>query len=162
MSFPGIDLGQRPSASGQAAAGAAGVPLTVTGIEDAAIAELYAYDHKKFANDFVSAWTKRAPFMVAFLPLVLIPLIEGIFFRSAHFAEAVWGRGAQLPLFQAGIDVEEFFDEESIHLSEEMVSLLAHIDLSRFFSSVDTWIGFVVCGLLTTAAIYVRRFRDES
>jgi ABC-2 type transport system permease protein len=111
---------------------------------------------------FVSAWTKRAPFMVAFLPLVLVPMIEGIFMRSAHFAEAVWGRGAKIPLFQADINVEEFFDEDSLHLSEEMVSLLAHIDLGRFFSSVDTWIGVVVCGLLTTAAIYVRRYRDES
>ena len=43
-----------------------------------------------------------------------------------------------------------------------MVSLLALIDFGRFFSSVDTWIGIVVCGLLTTAAIYVRRYRDES
>ena len=111
---------------------------------------------------FVSAWTKRAPFMVAFLPLVLVPMIEGIFLRSAHFAEAVWGRGAKIPLFQADINVEEFFDEDSLHLSEEMVSLLAHIDLGRFFSSIDTWIGIVVCGILTTAAIYVRRYRDES
>ena len=111
---------------------------------------------------FVSAWTKRAPLMVAFLPLVLVPMIEGIFMRSAHFAEAVWGRGAKIPLFQADINVEEFFDEDSLHLSEEMISLLAHIDLGRFFSSVDTWIGVVVCGLLTTAAIYVRRYRDES
>ena len=111
---------------------------------------------------FVSAWTKRAPFMIAFLPLVLVPMIEGIFLRSAHFAEAVWGRGAKIPLFQADINVEEFFDEDSLHLSEEMISLLAHIDLGRFLSSVDTWIGIVVCGLLTTAAIYVRRYRDES
>ena len=111
---------------------------------------------------FVSAWTKRSPFMVAFLPLVLIPLIEGIFLRSSHFAEAVWGRGAQIPLFQAGIDVEGFFDEDNIQLSEEMISLLAHIDLGRFFSSIDTWIGVIVCGLLATAAIYVRRYRDES
>jgi ABC-2 type transport system permease protein len=112
---------------------------------------------------FVSAWTKRAPFMVAFLPLVLIPMIEGIFLRSAHFAEAVWGRSATIPLFQANIDIEEFFDEDSLHMmSEDMVSLLAHLDLGRFFSSVDTWIGIVVCGLLTTAAIYVRRYRDES
>jgi ABC-2 type transport system permease protein len=111
---------------------------------------------------FVSAWTKRAPFMVAFLPLVLIPLVEGIFLRSANFAEAVWGRGAKIPLFQADIDVEAFFEDESVRLSEDMISLLAHIDLGRFVSSIDTWIGIVVCGLLTTAAIYVRRYRDES
>jgi ABC-2 type transport system permease protein len=115
---------------------------------------------------FVSAWTKRSPLLMAFLPLVLIPMIEGIFMRSAHFAEAVWGRAAQIPIF-AGIDMERFFDEENpMHsaggVPEEMISLLAHLDLGRFVASIDTWIGIVVCGLLTTAAIYVRRYRDES
>lgn len=115
---------------------------------------------------FVSAWTKRSPLLMAFLPLVLVPMIEGIFMRSAHFAEAVWGRAGQIPIF-AGIDMERFFDENrSMHgvtgLPEEMISLLAHLDLGKFVSSVDTWIGLIVCGLLTTAAIYVRRYRDES
>ena len=115
---------------------------------------------------FVSAWTKRSPLLMAFLPLILIPMIEGIFLRSAHFAEAVWGRSAQIPIF-AGIDMERFFDEDNpmrgaANMPEEMVSLLTHLDLGRFVTSVDTWIGLVVCGLLTTAAIYVRRYRDES
>ncbi len=115
---------------------------------------------------FVSGYTRRAPLLMAFLPLVLIPMIEGIFMRSKHFADAVWGRAAGIPIF-AGIDMERFFDEESpLHaagnIPEEMVSLLAHLDIAQFFGSIDTWIGIVVCGLLTTAAIYVRRYRDES
>ncbi len=110
---------------------------------------------------FVSAYTKRAPLLMAFLPLILIPMIEGIFSRTAHFAEAVWGRGAKIPLF-ADLDFDRFFDEGHPRVSEEMVSLLNHIDLVKFFTSVDTWLGIIVCGLLTTAAIYVRRYRDES
>ncbi len=110
---------------------------------------------------FVSAYTKRAPLLMAFLPLILVPMIEGIFFRSANFAEAVWGRGATIPLF-ANMDIEGFFDDGHPRISEEMVSLLAHIDLGKFFTSVDMWLGIIVCGLLTTAAIYVRRYRDES
>ncbi len=110
---------------------------------------------------FVSAYTKRAPLLMAFLPLILIPMIEGIFSRTAHFAEAVWGRGAKIPLF-ADLDLDRFFDEGHPRVSEEMVSLLNHIDLVKFFTSVDTWLGIIVCGLLTTAAIYVRRYRDES
>jgi len=110
---------------------------------------------------FVSAFTKRAPLLMAFLPLVLIPLVEGIFFRSAHFAEAVWGRSAVIPLF-SGIDVERFFDENHVRMSEEMVSLLSVIDFDKFITDIDTWTGIIVCGLLTTAAIYVRRYRDES
>ena len=60
------------------------------------------------------------------------------------------------------MDFENFFDDGHPRISDEMVSLLGHIDLGKFFSSVDTWLGIIVCGLLTTAAIYVRRYRDES
>ena len=42
------------------------------------------------------------------------------------------------------------------------LSLLEHLDIGRFLSHHETWIGIVVCGLFTTAAIYVRRYRDES
>ena len=110
---------------------------------------------------FVSAYTRRAPLLMAFLPLILIPMIEGIFTRSTNFAEAVWGRGAKIPLF-ADMDIERFFEDGHPQITKEMVSLLAHIDLGKFFTSIDTWLGIIVCGLLTTAAIYVRRFRDES
>jgi hypothetical protein len=88
-------------------------------------------------------------------------MIEGIFLRSAHFAEAVWGRGAKLPLF-ADMDFEGFFEDGHPEITREMLSLLTHMDLGKFFTNVDTWLGVIVCGLLTTAAIYVRRFRDES
>ena len=110
---------------------------------------------------FVSAYTKRAPLLMAFLPLVLVPIVEGIFLRTANFADAVWGRSARIPLF-SGIDVDQIFQGDYPVLDDQMVSLLARIDLGKFFSSIDTWIGLVVCGLLTAAAIYVRRYRDES
>ena len=110
---------------------------------------------------FVSAFTKRAPLLMAFMPLILIPIIEWIFFRSSVFASAVFGRGEMLPLFRE-IDLEQFFDEDHMHVSEEFVSLLAHIDIGKFLTSGSMWVGVIVCGLLATAAIYVRRFRDES
>ncbi len=110
---------------------------------------------------FVSAFTKRSPLLVAFMPLVLIPMLEGIFARSSHFAEAVWARGPMIPLFKS-IDLETFIDEQHARVNEEMINLLGHIDLGKFFTSIDTWFGLIICGLLTTAAIYVRRFRDES
>jgi len=99
---------------------------------------------------------------MAFLPLILVPIFEGIFFRSTHFGQAVWGRGAQIPLFK-GFDIEAVFSEDGpAHLSTDTISLLAHLDLGKFLTSVDMWLGIVVCGLLTTAAIYVRRYRDEN
>ena len=110
---------------------------------------------------FVSAFTKRAPLLMAFMPLIIIPIIEWMFFRSKLFASAVFGRGEMIPLFRE-IDIERFFDEERMSVNEEVVSLLAHIDIGGFLLSPSVWAGVVVCGLFATAAIYVRRYRDES
>ncbi len=109
----------------------------------------------------VSALTKRSPLLMAFMPLIVIPLIEFIFLRTTIFADAVFSRRGNMPLFRR-MDLEKFFDEDRMHLSEETVSLLAHIDVLRFIASPSVWIGLIVCGLFTTAAIYVRRYRDES
>jgi len=110
---------------------------------------------------FVSAYTKRSPLLMAFMPLVLIPLLELIFLRSTVFAEAVFTRRGMIPLFR-GMDMKGFFDEESLHINEEIVSLLAHLDVLQFLTSPSMWAGLVVCALFVTAAIYVRRYRDES
>lgn len=110
---------------------------------------------------FVSALTKRSPFLTAFMPLIVIPLIEWIVFRTKLFAEAVYGRGGVLPLFQ-GMDVEAYFDEERFRVEEATASLLTHLDIGKFLTSGSLWIGIIVCGLFVTAAIYVRRYRDES
>ena len=109
----------------------------------------------------VSAWTKRSPLLMAFMPLAVIPLIELIFLRSSVFAEAVFGRGGVMPLFR-GMDLGAFFDEERMRVTDESVRLLAHLDLVKFITSPSVWAGVAVCGLLTAAAVYVRRYRDES
>ena len=110
---------------------------------------------------FVSAFTKRSPFLMAFMPLVLIPILEFIFLRSSFFADAVFSRKGMIPLFH-GMDIEAFFDEETLHLSEEAVSLLAFLDVGQFLTSPSMWTGVIVCGIFVTAAIYVRRYRYES
>jgi ABC-2 type transport system permease protein len=110
---------------------------------------------------FVSAFTKRSPLLMAFMSLVVIPLLELIFLRSSVFAEAVFTRRGMIPLFK-GMDMEAFFDEASLHVNEEIVSLLAHLDVVHFLTSTSMWGGVVVCALFVTAAIYVRRYRDES
>jgi hypothetical protein len=66
-----------------------------------------------------------------------------------------------MPLFN--IDPGRFFDDhniENMHLDD--LSMLSWLDLGSFLSSIDLWLGLVVCGLFATAAIYVRRYRDDS
>jgi len=110
---------------------------------------------------FVSAWTKRAPLLMAFMPLILVPLLEWIFLRTSFFASAVWDRNDALPLFRA-LDFETFFEEEHWRSGIDKISLLDHLDIGQFLTSPAMWAGVIVCGLFVTAAIYVRRYRDES
>jgi ABC-2 type transport system permease protein len=109
----------------------------------------------------VSAWTKRMPLLVAFMPIIVVPLLEWIIFRTRLFATAVAERGDNLPIFRE-LDIESFFENEGWRHGIQDLSLLSHLDIGKFLTHPETWIGLVVCGLLTTAAIYVRRFRDES
>lgn len=110
---------------------------------------------------FVSAYTKRSPLLMAFMPLVLIALLEKIILRTHIFAEYVLGRADEIPLIRTE-NVERFFDEEQWRIAEGATHLLAHLDIVQFLTSPATWAGIIVCGLLSTAAIYVRRYRDES
>jgi ABC-2 type transport system permease protein len=110
---------------------------------------------------FVSAYAKRSPLLIAFLPLVLIPMLEGIFSHTNEFAKMVWGRLAMIPI-HSGFEIEEFFDDDNFELNDQMVSVLGQIDLGRFLTSPSMWAGVLICGLLSFGAVYVRRFRDES
>jgi len=109
----------------------------------------------------VSAYTKRSPLLMAFMPLIVIGLLEGIVLRTHVFAENVLGRGDGIPLFRKA-NIEQFFEDEQWRIGENATNLLTHLDVVQFVTTPATWVGVVVCGLLCTGAIYVRRFRDES
>ena len=109
---------------------------------------------------FVSAYTKRSPLLMAFMSLFLLALLEKIILRTHVFAEHVLGRGDGMPLIRTD-NLERFFDEEQWRIAEGATSLLAHLDVVQFLTSPATWAGIIVCGLLSTAAIYVRRYRGE-
>jgi ABC-2 type transport system permease protein len=110
---------------------------------------------------FVSAWTKRSPLLMAFLPLMLVPTLEYWVLRTHLIWDAILSRFQQLPLFK-GMNPEAFFDEKEFIAHADAVSLIAHIDLGKFLTSPAMWAGLVVTALFVTAAIYVRRYRDES
>jgi ABC-2 type transport system permease protein len=110
---------------------------------------------------FVSAWTKRSPLLMAFLPLVVVPTLEYWVLRTHVIWDAIQTRFEQLPMFR-GIDPERLFDEHDFIGDAELVSLVAYIDIGKFLTSPAMWAGVVVCGLFITAAIYVRRYRDDS
>jgi len=113
---------------------------------------------------FVSAFAKRSPLLVASLPIALLPLLEKIFFNSEVMVEAFFVRTVKMPLF-TGLDNMEILFQEGENferLAGADLSLLSLLDLGGFVTDPQLWVGIVVCGIFAAAAIYVRRYRDDS
>ncbi len=113
---------------------------------------------------FVSAFAKRSPLLIAFLPIAMLPLFEKILFGSTVFVEAFFVRSVKMPLFTDLDNMELLFQEgeKFALLDEATLSLLSLMDVGRFLGSPGFLSGIVVCGLFTTAAIFIRRYRDDS
>jgi ABC-2 type transport system permease protein len=113
---------------------------------------------------FVSAFTKRSPLLTAALPIFMLPLLEKLLFDSTILVETFFERSVKMPLF-AGIDNMELLFQEGENFerfAEAKLSLLSLMDLGGFMVNPQLWIGIVVCGLFSAAAIYIRRYRDDS
>ncbi len=110
---------------------------------------------------FVSAYAKRSPLLLAFLPIFILPMLERMLIGSHLFYDAIVVRTFRPPL--ANVDISDWFDDDMpFDVTAESISMLAALDIGRFAASPSLWAGLVVCGLLTTAAIYMRRYRDDS
>ena len=110
----------------------------------------------------VSSYTKRSPMLVAMLPIIVLPLFEKLLFSSETLMNQVWLRVPQIPIYQS-INVDGIFDEEMFKIvGDEGISLIALLDVGKFMTSPSMRGGIFVCGLFTTAAIFVRRYRGES
>lgn len=113
---------------------------------------------------FISAWAKRGPFLRAVLPVAVLPVFEYIVFRSWNLGLAIVERLSlnAIPIFNIA-SLESQFDEKRLHDTfAQGVNVTSVLDLGKFFSSLEVWAGLVVCGLFATAAIYVRRYKDDS
>ncbi len=110
---------------------------------------------------FVSAYAKRSPLLVAFLPIFVLPMLERMILGSKFLARAIFVRSGQMPLF-GDIDPRTIFDDDRMRLTTDTVSILSVMDLGKFLTSPSLWTGIIVCALFLAAAVYVRRYRDES
>lgn len=113
---------------------------------------------------FISAWAKQGPLLRAVLPIAILPILEYIIFKSWNLGSAILDRLRleTMPIF----DIQGFasrFDTDDIRsMVAEDINLVSLLDIPAFMSSAEVWAGLLVCGLFATAAIYVRRYRDES
>jgi ABC-2 type transport system permease protein len=110
----------------------------------------------------VSAYTKRSPLLMALLPIIVLPMLERSILKTQYLTDALFWRTVEMPIFKH-IDVSTLFDDQEFLLrAQDGISVIGLIDFTGFLTSPGLWGGLIVCGLFTTAAIYVRRYRDDS
>lgn len=109
-----------------------------------------------------SAWAPKGPFLWAVLPPVAILLLERVVLYSQYVSDFIAGR--LFGLYKL-LGRREGGDVSDVDAGSE-VTKLSNIDLvgslKEFYSSPDLWLGVVAAGLLLAAAMWVRRYRDET
>lgn len=113
----------------------------------------------------VSAWAPRAPFLWAVLPPVAAAILETVVMQTSYVRDLVasrlFGVYQMLERRESGGP-----DEDDTHSLSEFADKLGSIDwssrLQHFFASPELWLGVLAAGLLLAAAIWVRRYRDET
>ncbi|MGE0030701.1 MAG: ABC-2 transporter permease [Steroidobacteraceae bacterium] len=110
-----------------------------------------------------SAWAPRGPFLWAVLPPVAIWVLERVVMGSEYMGDFITGRlfGLKRLLGTTG-GTGDMSDADA---GAEVIKL-SQLDLvgslKDFYSSPDLWLGVVAAGLLLAAAMWVRRYRDET
>jgi ABC-2 type transport system permease protein len=105
----------------------------------------------------VSAWTRRSPLLVAFLPMLVLPMLEKTLLGTSVLADVIFKRSVDLPLFR-GIDAETFM----LSSGRFSFNILSRLDITGFLTSPGLWAGLIACALFSTGAIWLRRYRDDS
>ena len=95
----------------------------------------------------VSAWARRAPFLWAALPPLVVGMFEKIAFNSSHFAGMLGSRvgGPEEPTSTAG---------------KMSMDALTHPAPSHFLLSPHLWLGLALAAIFLALAIRLRRYRE--
>ncbi|MGQ0430039.1 MAG: ABC-2 transporter permease [Gammaproteobacteria bacterium] len=110
-----------------------------------------------------SAWAPRGPFLWAVLPPVAIVLLERVLFYSEYAADFIALRiFGPIHVLEGGGDADPKTDAEVRAAVEKLADRDLLANLADFFQSADLWLGVIAAGLLIAAAMWVRRYRDET
>jgi ABC-2 type transport system permease protein len=96
----------------------------------------------------ISGWAKRATFLWAVLPFVVVLVFERIAFSSSHF-------GNLLKYRFMGFATEAFAMN-----ARGTVTSVRELTPGRFLSTPGLWVGLVVAAALLAAAVRLRRYRE--
>ena len=110
-----------------------------------------------------SAWAPRAPFLWAVLPPAGLWILEAVVMRSEVVGDFISDRLLPLrPLMQYithSLDAASAPDASKI---DKFASIDLNAAIVHFYRSPELWLGLVAAAALLAAAMWVRRYRDET
>jgi ABC-2 type transport system permease protein len=110
----------------------------------------------------LSVWARRMVFLWAVLPLLAIPTLEFIFFKSRHFLDFLdYRTGGYMDQMRLDENVFKSAQQNGEGLPR-VEDLFGAIEMSGMFTSADMWLGLAAAAAMTYVVIRVRRYRDES
>lgn len=112
-----------------------------------------------------SAWSRRSPFIWVVLPPIVVIILEQTILRSSHFAQTLGERLVGVfPLAYQMNDTQWQAMRDSIESGnvDRVARITDIIDPTPLLTSSQLWVGFVAGALFVGAAIWLRRYRDET
>ena len=106
----------------------------------------------------VSAWARRAPMLLATLPVVLAPILEWVAFGS-HYLSGFLNYRLNGVWSLLGVHNTRIVTKHGLY---SVGTALEVLDFRAVLMSVDLWLGLAAAAALVYAAIRIRRYRDDS
>ncbi|HEY9030983.1 MAG TPA: hypothetical protein VIM93_06450 [Kangiella sp.] len=113
----------------------------------------------------VSSWTKKVPFLVATVPVVLVIIAESIVTNTAHVATYIGERFVMIwaayitPVASIAGDFSDVIESDAADfIKEDWIPL----SFGKHLMDMDLWLGIVVGAVFVVGAIMIRRYRDEA
>ncbi|PYL15571.1 MAG: hypothetical protein DMF46_05655 [Verrucomicrobia bacterium] len=97
----------------------------------------------------ISGWARRATFLWAVLPIIVIQIFEKITFGTSYFGAFVKHR-----LMGFAPDAFDFQGR-----TKPVIDSLVQLTPGRYLSSAGLWIGLLVAAVFLAAAVRLRRYR---
>ncbi len=118
---------------------------------------------------FISSATKKVPFLVSWLPIIVIVIVESIIFKSANFiswvAEHLSGLGKAYSTPYAMMSQVDEGGVADLRQLAEKIGWEVDGGWGSFpnqLMDLNLWIGLLIGAAFIVGAIYIRRYRDEA
>lgn len=115
---------------------------------------------------FISSYTKKVPFLMAFVPIVLINMTEWIVFKTGYLMS--WIGNCFAGVFKAFMtpvmQMNELTVEEELDAPDFIIERINENAFSYTYqlTELDLWLGIAAGAAFIAGAIWIRRYRDEA